>query len=132
MANYYHDARAHAKKLKALQEEGARRRDRRLEAKAEAGVVEDPHQELAFAGRACRIHRSIEQHAALERGDGLIPWNGAQDNLIDRFDGRALLDFYRAPPPAANQREKTYQERKLEEVCGFCLYFVCICVQEGM
>jgi hypothetical protein len=39
MANYYHEARAHTKKLKALQEEGAKRRDRRLDAKAEAGVV---------------------------------------------------------------------------------------------
>lgn len=39
MANYYHEARAHTKKLKQLQEEGAKRRDRRLDAKAEAGVV---------------------------------------------------------------------------------------------
>lgn len=25
----------------------------------------------------------------------MLPWNGKEDNLIDRFDGRALLDFYR-------------------------------------
>ena len=25
----------------------------------------------------------------------MLPWNGKDDNLIDRFDGRALLDFYR-------------------------------------
>ncbi|KIY98229.1 splicing factor, arginine/serine-rich16 [Monoraphidium neglectum] len=115
MANYYHEARAHTKKLKLMQEEGAKRRDRRLDAKAEAGVVEDPMQLLLIDGRSCKLHRNAEQHAALERGDGLIPWNGAQDNLIDRFDGRALLDFYRDPPPGARQ-EKTHQEERLDEL----------------
>lgn len=39
MANYYHEARAQVKKLKKMQEEGAKRRDLRRDAKAEAGVV---------------------------------------------------------------------------------------------
>ncbi|KAI8474034.1 MAG: alternative splicing regulator-domain-containing protein [Monoraphidium minutum] len=119
MANYYHEARAHTKKLKQMQEEGAKRRDRRLDAKAEAGVVEDPMQLLIIDGRSCKLHRNAEQHAALERGDGLIPWNGAQDNLIDRFDGRALLDFYRDPPPGLARREKSHQEERLEEALAF-------------
>lgn len=143
--------------------------------------IEDPTQLLVVDGRSCKLHRSIEQHAALERGDGLIPWNGAhvgrgrggagfwsgwvgwvglaappcvsthcgwvmgsahharclrhafqpvcwgrnthththrpQDNLIDRFDGRALLDFYREPPPGFKaRRERSHQEERLEEV----------------
>lgn len=40
--------------------------------------VEDPLQLLLLDGRSCKLHRNAEQHAALERGDGLIPWNGAQ------------------------------------------------------
>jgi hypothetical protein len=40
--------------------------------------VEDPTQLLLVDGRSCKLHRNAEQHAALERGDGLIPWNGAQ------------------------------------------------------
>lgn len=116
MANYYHEARALTKKLKQMQEEGAKRRDRRLEAKADAGVIEDPHQALTADGRSCRLHRSFEQHAALERGEGLIPWNGAVDNLIDRFDGRALLDFYRDPPPSVKNRARSHQEQRLDDV----------------
>ena len=27
----------------------------------------------------------------------MIPWNGDDDNIIDRFDGRAVLDFYIEP-----------------------------------
>ena len=46
----------------------------------------------------------------------MIPWNGQQDNLIDRFDGRALLDFYREPDPQARRPQKTEDELELEEV----------------
>ena len=46
----------------------------------------------------------------------MIPWNGQQDNLIDRFDGRALLDFYREPDPQARCPQKTEDELELEEV----------------
>jgi hypothetical protein len=41
-----------------------------------------------------------------------------QDNMIDRFDGRSLLDFYRDPPPHIKKRERTAQEQRLEEVPG--------------
>ena len=74
-----------------------------------------------ITGRSCRIFKNTEQHAAVEKGDGLIPWNGQQDNLIDRFDGRALLDFYRDPPAHRQQREKTHEEAKLDEVCNYYL-----------
>lgn len=47
--------------------------------------------------------------------EGMIPMNGQHDNLIDRFDGRALLDFYRDP---VNRQvsAKTEDELELEEV----------------
>ena len=49
----------------------------------------------------------------------MIPWNNQQDNIIDRFDGRALLDFYREPSTSRRQ-EKTPEEVELDEVilCG--------------
>jgi hypothetical protein len=56
----------------------------------------------------------------VERGDGLLPWNGDHDNKIDRFDARSLLDFYRDPVPGA-QRPKTPGEEKLQEVNGSLL-----------
>ena len=48
--------------------------------------------------------------------EGMIPMNGQQDNLIDRFDGRALLDFYREPVIGRQTKHKTEDELELEEV----------------
>ena len=48
--------------------------------------------------------------------EGMIPMNGQQDNLIDRFDGRALLDFYREPVSGRQTKTKTEDELELEEV----------------
>ena len=47
--------------------------------------------------------------------EGMIPMNGQHDNLIDRFDGRALLDFYR-DPVNRQAKPKTEDELELEEV----------------
>ena len=48
---------------------------------------------------------------------GFLPWNGNADNLIDRFDGRALLDFYVEPDPsAAGRRKRSEEEEELDEV----------------
>lgn len=47
--------------------------------------------------------------------EGMIPMNGQHDNLIDRFDGRALLDFYR-DPVNRQVKAKTEDELELEEV----------------
>ena len=46
----------------------------------------------------------------------MIPWNGNPDNLIDRFDGRALLDMYREIPHGARQRQLSADDETLEEV----------------
>lgn len=52
---------------------------------------------------------------------GFIPWNGKQDNLIDRFDGRALLDFYEEPDKSAlAKRTKSEEEAELDEVSLAC------------
>ena len=73
---------------------------------------------LMVEGRTCKTYKSTEQHHAAESMEGLIPWNGQQDNLIDRFDGRALLDFYREPDALLLNKPKTSDELKLEEVSG--------------
>lgn len=71
---------------------------------------------LVLDGRACKLHRNLEQHTAIEREEGLIPWNGHADHLIDRFDGRAMLDMYREPAPNLRDKPKTAEESKLELV----------------
>jgi hypothetical protein len=70
---------------------------------------------LRLDGRPSRLVRSQEAYAAAEAREGMIPWSGDGENLIDRFDGRALLDFYRDPDPRA-QPPKGDAELELEEV----------------
>ncbi len=78
--------------------------------------TEEPAQLLRVDGRACNKFRNTEQYAALEALDGFIAWNGRADNMIDRFDGRALLDFYREPDDSVRKRPKTEAQLELEEV----------------
>lgn len=59
--------------------------------------------------------------------EGMIPWNGQDDNLVDRFDGRTLLDFYQEPSSHVLNRPKTDEETELEEVKIFvhrCILFL--------
>ncbi|KAH9711889.1 DRY EERY domain-containing protein [Citrus sinensis] len=51
-----------------------------------------------------------------------IPWNGKQDVLIDRFDGRALLDFIREPAKHLHAQKKSEEEEELEEFVNFERY----------
>jgi arginine/serine-rich splicing factor 16 len=74
----------------------------------------DPLQQLRIAGVKVKPVFDLAAHTATEANEGLLPWNGKEDNLIDRFDGRALLDFYREPPPRAPQ-PKTDDELELEQ-----------------
>ena len=71
---------------------------------------------LRIDGRSCSVSLNDEQYQAVQGMEGMIPMNGQQDNLIDRFDGRALLDFYREPVIGRQTKHKTEDELELEEV----------------
>lgn len=77
--------------------------------------AELPLNQLRVDARPAKLFRNTEQHRALESMDGMLPYNGNHDNMIDRFDGRALLDFYGDPVPI--KRQKTADEEMLDEVC---------------
>ncbi|KAK8940487.1 hypothetical protein KSP39_PZI010230 [Platanthera zijinensis] len=67
-------------------------------------------------GRCRRGHWNLEEVLA-------IPWNGKQDILIDRFDGRALLDFIRDPSSRPFRvDEKSEEEEEVEEFVNFERY----------
>lgn len=70
---------------------------------------------LRIDGRSCAVSVNEEQYHAVQNMEGMIPMNGQHDNLIDRFDGRALLDFYR-DPVNRQAKVKTDDEMELEEV----------------
>ena len=74
-----------------------------------------PLDALRIDGRPCKLIRNQEAYAAAEAREGMLAWNGNADNMIDRFDGRALLDFYRDPDPR-NKPQKTDEELELDEV----------------
>ena len=76
--------------------------------------AELPLNTLRIDARPAKLFRNTEQHRAVENMEGMLPWNGNHDNMIDRFDGRALLDFYRDPVPS--KRQKTADEQMLDEV----------------
>lgn len=119
MANYYHEARAHAKNIRNMQDDNRRRAERRAE---KAGVeAELPVNLLRIDGRSCLVTVNDEQYQAVQSMEGMIPMNGSHDNLIDRFDGRALLDFYREPV-SRQAKSKTEDELELEELLAFETY----------
>lgn len=83
----------------------------------------DPQQSLQLAGSRCRVYRDDGLYNATQDQQGLIPWNGKQDVLIDRFDGRALLDFIRdSGSRPLRVQEKTEEEEELEEFVNFERY----------
>ena len=74
-----------------------------------------PLDALRIDGRPSKLVRNQEAYAAAEAREGMIAWNGNADNMIDRFDGRALLDFYKDPDPR-NKPQKADDQLELEEV----------------
>lgn len=48
--------------------------------------------------------------------EGFIGYNGRDDIMIDRFDGRAMLDIYREPDERMRNRPKTEEQLELDEV----------------
>lgn len=83
----------------------------------------DPQQSIQAIGSRCRVHRDDALYQATQDEQGLIPWNGKQDVMIDRFDGRALLDFIRdSSSRHFRVPEKTEEEEELEEFVNFERY----------
>ncbi|XP_019195528.1 PREDICTED: CLK4-associating serine/arginine rich protein isoform X3 [Ipomoea nil] len=117
----WHEARRSERKVHDMMDAARKRAQRRAIYLAKRRG--DPQQSIQAIGSRCRIHRDDAVYQATEDQQGLIPWNGKQDILIDRFDGRALLDFirdtssrhFRAP-------QRTEEEEELEEFVNFERY----------
>ncbi|KAI3794088.1 hypothetical protein L1987_36714 [Smallanthus sonchifolius] len=117
----WHEARRSERKVHDMMDAARKRAQRRAVYLAKRRG--DPQQSIQVSGSRCRVYRDDGLYQATEDQQGLIPWNGKQDIMIDRFDGRALLDFIRDP----NSRrfrviEKTEEEEELEEFVNFERY----------
>lgn len=86
----YHEARRHhaevEKRSKAHREHLKRRRERQGQRGAR-----DPTRSLMVEGRACKLLRATAEGVGrLE--EALMPWQGRQDTMVDRFDVRTVMD----------------------------------------
>ncbi|XP_031492244.1 uncharacterized protein LOC116258916 isoform X2 [Nymphaea colorata] len=117
----WHEARRSEKKVHDLMDAARKRAQRRAVFLAKRRV--DPQQLIQAAGSRCRVYRDDGLYQATQDQQGLIPWNGKQNILIDRFDGRALLDFIRdADSRRIRAQEKSEEEEELEEFVNFERY----------
>ncbi|XP_071705478.1 uncharacterized protein [Rutidosis leptorrhynchoides] len=117
----WHEARRSEKKVHDMMDAARKRAQRRAVYLAKRRG--DPQQSIQVSGSRCRVYRDDGLYQATEDQQGLIPWNGKQDVMIDRFDGRALLDFIREPDSRRFRVvEKTDEEEELEEFVSFERY----------
>ncbi|KAG0292437.1 hypothetical protein BGZ97_005586, partial [Linnemannia gamsii] len=88
-----------AKEEKRIRElaESARRRAQRRKAFYDSRLG-DPTQLLRVSGTATHLVANSESYTFHEDPSSLMPWAGDSTILIDRFDGRALLDFLPTDP----------------------------------
>ncbi|CAK8539732.1 unnamed protein product [Lathyrus sativus] len=115
----WHEARRSEKKVHDMMDAARKRAQRRAIYLAKRRG--DPQQSIQVVGSRARAYRDDALYQATEDQQGLIPWNGKQDVLIDRFDGRALLDFIR-DSGFRRVQEKSEEEEELEEFVNFERY----------
>ncbi|XP_076949904.1 uncharacterized protein LOC143622726 [Bidens hawaiensis] len=117
----WHEARRSEKKVHDMMDAARKRAQRRAVYLAKRRG--DPQQSIQVSGSRCRVYHDDGLYQATEDQQGLIPWNGKQDVMIDRFDGRALLDFIRdSDSRRFRVVEKTEEEEELEEFVSFERY----------
>ncbi|CAG8691877.1 2635_t:CDS:10, partial [Dentiscutata erythropus] len=112
----WHAARQQEKKIKELMVDHKKRAERRR-AYYESRLG-DPSQLLRLTGTASKLFPNAEQHYFYENSEkSLMQWQGDAETRIDRFDGRALLDYL--PPDNPNLSILPADERDLQEELNF-------------
>ncbi|KAL0726207.1 hypothetical protein Bca4012_022300 [Brassica carinata] len=117
----WHEARRSEKKVHDMMDAARKRAQRRAIYLAKRRG--DPIQSIQAVGSRYKIFRDDGLYQATEDQQGLIPWNGKQDVMIDRFDGRAMLDFVReAGSRSIRPHKKSEEEEEVEEFVNFERY----------
>ncbi|XP_015282745.1 PREDICTED: CLK4-associating serine/arginine rich protein isoform X4 [Gekko japonicus] len=109
----WHEARKHERKLRGMMVDYKKRAERRREYYEK--IKKDPAQFLQVHGRACKVHLDSAVALAAESPVNMMPWQGDTNNMIDRFDVRAHLDYIPMyTPPLLNpiSPEQESDERK--------------------
>ncbi|XP_049649552.1 CLK4-associating serine/arginine rich protein-like isoform X2 [Accipiter gentilis] len=109
----WHEARKHERKLRGMMVDYKKRAERRREYYEK--IKKDPAQFLQVHGQACKVHLDSAIALAAESPVNMMPWQGDTNNMIDRFDVRAHLDYIPMyTPPLLNpiSPEQESDERK--------------------
>ncbi|XP_078287180.1 CLK4-associating serine/arginine rich protein isoform X2 [Rhinoraja longicauda] len=109
----WHEARKHERKLRGMMVDYKKRAERRREYYEK--IKKDPAQFLQVHGRSSKIHLDSAVALAAESPLNMMPWQGDTNNMIDRFDVRAHLDYvpeYIPPFLSALSPEIDNDERK--------------------
>ncbi|CAI9729718.1 Hypothetical predicted protein [Octopus vulgaris] len=109
----WHEARKQERKIRGLMVDYKKRAERRREYYEK--IKQDPTQFLRVYGRPYKIHLDPAVALSAESPQSMMPWQGQTDNMIDRFDVRAHLDFipeYKSAPPLPMTKEEEEEERK--------------------
>ncbi|CAC5380134.1 SFRS16 [Mytilus coruscus] len=113
---YNHVARSKKtrKKIRGLMVDYKKRAERRREFYEKIKL--DPAQFVRAYGRPCKINLDPAVAYAAESPQSMMPWQGQEDNMIDRFDVRAHLDYMPqtkiVAPPTLSKREEE-EERSI-------------------
>ncbi|CAG2189727.1 CLK4-associating serine/arginine rich protein [Mytilus edulis] len=109
----WQEARKQEKKIRGLMVDYKKRAERRREFYEKIKL--DPAQFVRAYGRPCKINLDPAVAYAAESPQSMMPWQGQEDNMIDRFDVRAHLDYMPqtkiVAPPTLSKREE--EERSI-------------------
>ncbi|XP_076138689.1 CLK4-associating serine/arginine rich protein isoform X3 [Alosa pseudoharengus] len=115
----WQEARRHERKLRGMMVDYKRRGERRREYYEK--IKKDPAQFLQVHGRAYKIHLDSAVALAAESPINMMPWQGDVNNMIDRFDVRAHLDYIPTyTPPLLNT--VTLEQESEERKCNYERY----------
>lgn len=107
----WHEARKQEKKIRGLLVDYQRRAQRRKDYYEK--IRADPTQFLQLHGRQCKVHIDPSIAIAANSPATMMPWQGNEEIMIDRFDARAHLDFIREPKEDDEDEVLTNEERQL-------------------
>ncbi|XP_075233554.1 CLK4-associating serine/arginine rich protein-like isoform X2 [Lycorma delicatula] len=105
----WHEARKQERKIRGMLVDYKKRAERRKDYYEK--IKADPTQFLQLHGRPCKIHLDPAIAIAGDSPVNMMPWQGNQDILIDRFDVRAHLDFI----PEVKQTDEQVEALSVEE-----------------
>ncbi|XP_066540990.1 CLK4-associating serine/arginine rich protein isoform X1 [Hoplias malabaricus] len=115
----WQEARKHERKLRGMMVDYKRRGERRREYYEK--IKKDPAQFLQVHGRAYKIHLDSAVALAAESPVNMMPWQGDTNNMIDRFDVRAHLDYIPTFTPSLLNNSTPEQESE-ERKCNYERY----------